>query len=319
MKNKIALKISFIYLLIGFLWILYSDKFLLHFIDDFSIITKIQTYKGWFFVLITSTLLFLLVRNEIIKKNEIEKKLQKARLKAEESDRLKSAFLANMSHEIRTPLNGILGFSELLKDGDYNEETKNEFISQIAKNGNNLLVLINDIIDISRIQENLLDVVPIHFKLNEMMENIYSNYSELTGKQHQKDVNIILKKGSKDNNLTIYSDPIRIGQVMKNLLNNAIKFTHEGHITFGYISKENIVEFFVEDTGIGIPENQLNNIFNRFYQPKSTTIGEPGFGLGLSISKGLVDLLGGQIGVESKKGKGSRFCFSVPKQMEIDN
>ncbi|HBL77312.1 MAG: hypothetical protein A2W90_21925 [Bacteroidetes bacterium GWF2_42_66] len=315
MKNRIALKISIIYLVLGFLWILFSDKILLNFTEEYHQLTEIQTYKGWFYVLATAFLLFLLVQREISKKNAIEEKLRKARLKAEESDRMKSAFLANMSHEIRTPLNGIMGFSSLLQEGMYSEEQKKEFIRHIINNGNNLLVLIHDIIDISQLQEKLLDIVEIDFCLNEMMDNIYMNFSEVLLKEQDKKIELIMEKGFSDDAYMVHSDPIRIGQVLTNLLNNAIKFTSKGQVVFGYKQAGNGIEFFVEDTGSGIPKEQLDKIFERFYTTKTLNIGERRFGLGLSISKGLVELLGGKIRVESEVEKGSRFSFFLPLQI----
>ncbi len=314
MKNRIAIKISIIYLVLGFLWILFSDKILLNFTDDHDQLTHIQTYKGWFYVLATAFLLFLLIRREINKKNVIEEKLRKARLKAEESDRMKSAFLANMSHEIRTPLNGIMGFSSLLQEETYSDERKKEFTRHIINNGNNLLVLINDIIDISQLQENLLDIVKIDFQLNEMMDNIYMNFSEVLLKKQGKEIELIIEKGFPDDSDMVHSDPIRIGQVLTNLLNNAIKFTSKGQVVFGYKQVENGIEFYVEDTGNGIPKDQQDKIFERFYATRTMNIGERRFGLGLSICKGLVELLGGKIQVESEVDKGSRFSFFLPLQ-----
>ncbi|MDX9883525.1 MAG: HAMP domain-containing sensor histidine kinase [Prolixibacteraceae bacterium] len=315
MKHRIALKISIIYLLLGFLWILFSDKIILSFTENNDQLTQIQTYKGWFYVTATAFLLYLLVQREMARKNAIEEKLRQARLKAEESDRMKSAFLANMSHEIRTPLNGMMGFSSLLQDEMYSEEQKREFIRHIVNNGNNLLVLINDIIDISQLQERLLDIVEIDFCLNEMMDNIYTNFSEVLLKRQDEYVEFIIEKGLPDNENMVHSDPIRIGQVLTNLLNNAIKFTSKGHVVFGYKQVEDGIEFYVEDTGIGISAEQQNKIFDRFYTTRTLNVGERRFGLGLSICKGLVELLGGKIRVESEVDKGSRFSFVLPLQI----
>lgn len=315
MKNSIALKISIIYLVLGFFWILFSDKIILNFTNEYLEVSKIQTYKGWFYVLATALLLFLLIRKEINKKNIIEEELRVARFKAEESDRMKSAFLANMSHEIRTPLNGIMGFSSLLKEEMYSDEQRKEFVKHIINNGENLLVLINDIIDISQIQEKLLDIVPVDFSLNEMMDNIYINFSEVLLKKQHKEIELILKKGMANDDLMVHSDPIRIGQILTNLLNNSIKYTMKGQIIFGYNMVENGIEFFVEDTGIGIEKEYLNKIFERFYISRTLNVGERRFGLGLSISKGLVELMKGTISVESEVNKGSKFNFFLPLQI----
>jgi len=304
MKISAALKISIIYLVLGFLWILFSDKVLLSLTNEFNELSKIQTFKGWFYVLATAFLLFMLVHREIKKNNVIEDKLRKAMLKAEESDRMKSAFLANMSHEIRTPLNGIMGFSSLLQENNYSEEQKKEFLKHIVKNGESLLVLINDIIDISQLQEKLLDIVPIDFQINELMDNIYMNFSEILRKKGGSDVEIILENGFSDENILVHSDPIRIGQILNNLMGNAIKYTNQGKVVLGCK--------LVEDTGIGIPKEHLTKIFDRFYTSRTLNIGERRFGLGLSISKGLVELLGGTISAESTIDVGSKFSFFLP-------
>ena len=150
MTNKVAIKIALIYFTLGFLWILFSDRFILKLAGTSDAITIIQTYKGWFYVSITAVLLYFLIHSEIKKKNKIEQELIKAKTKAEESDHLKSAFLSNMSHEIRTPLNGILGFSELLVDDSFNTEDKKIFAKNLTQNSIDLLKLINDILDISK-------------------------------------------------------------------------------------------------------------------------------------------------------------------------
>lgn len=312
MKISVALKISIIYLILGFLWILFSDKILLSFTSEYTVITKIQTYKGWFYVLATAVILYFLVRREIEKKNVVEEKLRKAILKAEDADRMKSAFLANMSHEIRTPLNGIMGFSGLLQEEDYTEEQKKEFLKYIVKNGENLLVLINDIIDISQIQEKLLDIVPIDFQVNELMDNTYMNFSETLSKKQDLELKIVLKNDFSDENLMIHSDPIRIGQILNNLLGNALKYTHSGTVVLGCKPAEKGIEFYVADTGTGIPDEQLSRIFDRFYTSRTMNSGERRFGLGLSISKGLAELLGGTLSVESTVGVGSKFSFFLP-------
>lgn len=312
MKISAALKISIIYLVLGFLWILFSDKILLSLTNEFNELSKIQTFKGWFYVLATAFLLFMLVHREIKKKNVIEDKFRKAMLKAEESDRMKSAFLANMSHEIRTPLNGIMGFSSLLQENNYSEEQKKEFLKHIVKNGESLLVLINDIIDISQLQEKLLDIVPIDFQINELMDNIYMNFSEILRKKGDSDVEIILENRFSDENILVHSDPIRIGQILNNLMGNAIKYTKQGKVVLGCKLVENGIEFYVEDTGIGIPKEHLTKIFDRFYTSRTLNTGERRFGLGLSISKGLVELLGGTISAESTIDVGSKFSFFLP-------
>ena len=311
MKNKIALKIALIYFLIGFLWILFSDQFILSIAGSGNSVTILQTYKGWFFVSITATLLFFLIRKEIIKKNQIEENLIKAKLKAEESDILKSAFLSNMSHEIRTPLNGILGFSELILDDSFSSDDKKIFAKNLNKNGNDLLKLINDVIDISRIKENQFDISKKEFSLNDLLNEIYLEFqqSDLISQHNQ----VIFSLISENNNLEIklFSDPVRFMQVFRNLLNNAFFFTKNGFINFGFEVTESGIELFVEDSGCGIDESSKDLIFKPFFKGKNQIVGNSGFGLGLAISKGLITLLGSNLQYTSTLNKGSRFYFRI--------
>lgn len=311
MKNKIALKIALIYFLIGFLWILFSDQFILSIAGSGNSVTILQTYKGWFFVSITATLLFFLIRKEIIKKNQIEENLIKAKLKAEESDILKSAFLSNMSHEIRTPLNGILGFSELILDDSFSSDDKKIFAKNLNKNGNDLLKLINDVIDISRIKENQFDILKKEFSLNDLLNEIYLEFqqSDLISQHNQ----VIFSLIRENNNLEIklFSDPVRFMQVFRNLLNNAFFFTKDGFINFGFEVTESGIELFVEDSGCGIDESSKDLIFKPFFKGKNQIVGNSGFGLGLAISKGLITLLGSNLQYTSTLNKGSRFYFRI--------
>jgi signal transduction histidine kinase len=311
MKNRIALKITFIYFLIGFLWILFSDQFILSVGGSVNAVTILQTYKGWFFVSITAILLFFLIRREIIKKNQVEEHLLKAKQKAEESELLKSAFLSNMSHEIRTPLNGILGFCELILDDSFSAEDKKIFAQNLTRNGNDLLKLINDIMEISKIQENQLGITKKAFNLNNLLNVIYYEY-------RQPDANLVKEKvafkqinGTNDIEIELFSDQIKIMHIFRNLLNNAFFFTHEGFIHFGFEEKETGVELFVEDTGCGIDESGKDQIFKPFFKGKNMVVGNKGFGLGLAISRGLVRLLGSDLKFTSTPREGSRFYFVI--------
>ena len=241
MKNKIALKITLIYFLIGFLWILFSDQFILSITGSGNSVTVLQTYKGWFFVSITAILLFFLIRKEIAKKNQVEENLIKAKLKAEESDLLKSAFLSNMSHEIRTPLNGILGFCELILDDSFSSEDKKIFAKNLDRNGNDLLKLINDIMDISKIRENQFEISKKTFNLNNLLNVIYLEYQQSEMKDMRKQVkfNLINEKDSLE--IELFSDPVRYKHVFQNLLNNAIFFTNEGFIRFCFEETESCI------------------------------------------------------------------------------
>lgn len=311
MKNRIALKIALIYFLIGFLWILFSDQFILSITGSGNSVTILQTYKGWFFVSITATLLFFLIRKEITKKNQVEENLIKAKLKAEESDILKSAFLSNMSHEIRTPLNGILGFSELILDDSFSSDEKQIFAKNLKKNGNDLLKLINDVMDISRIKENQFDISKKEFSLNDLLDEMYLEFqqSDLISQRNQVIFSLISEKN--DLEIKLFSDPVRFKQVFRNLLNNAFFFTNDGFINFGFEVTESGIELFVEDSGCGIDESSKDLIFKPFFKGKNQIVGNSGFGLGLAISKGLITLLGSNLQYTSIPNKGSRFYFRI--------
>ena len=250
---------------------------------------------------------------DITERKIMESDLKSAKLKAEESDRLKSAFLANMSHEIRTPLNGILGFSELLKHRNLNAEKRQFYIDIICSNGKQLLNVISDIIDISRIESGQITLdrntfCPEKF-LNDMHELLKA---ELKAKGKPKiDTRQIPDLRLK--NISITADEVHLKQVLINLLSNAVKFTSSGKITLGYEVVQDNIEFFVCDTGIGIQADYHKLIFERFRQANESASREHGgTGLGLAICKNLVELMGGKIWVISTEGKGSEFRFSLP-------
>jgi signal transduction histidine kinase/ligand-binding sensor domain-containing protein/CheY-like chemotaxis protein len=253
--------------------------------------------------------------NELeIHRNHLEKlvstrtyELQNALKKAEESDKLKSAFLANMSHEIRTPMNAILGFSSLLSESDITDELRNHYVKIIEKNCDSLMVLINDILDISLIEADQLKISNTNFELNQVLREIEQQILL------QNKNNIAIQYVTDNNPLIIQSDLIRFNQIMTNLLNNALKFTLKGQIRFGYRLIDDKIEFFVEDTGIGIDPKNIDQLFLPFgkLEPKSDKLFR-GTGLGLSISKKLVELLGGQIWFQSTPNSGTTFYFTLP-------
>ncbi len=251
--------------------------------------------------------------NEMIMlREEIKKNLIEEQQKATESDRLKSAFLANMSHEIRTPMNAILGFSELLEDEDQDEEDKAVFVKLIRKNGDILLHLINDIIDISKIEANLLSIKKYPIKLNVFLDDISSHYTEIIATRKDKNIQFTVSKRL-SNDMVINTDEARLRQILDNLIGNAIKFTSKGSISVEVEQMDKTLLFSVADTGIGIPQDQQETIFERFMQAHHDVHSfYGGTGLGLAISKNLVGLLGGSIHVKSEPGKGSTFYFELP-------
>jgi len=313
MKNIIAIKITLIYFLIGFIWILFSDQMIRLLTESSDAMTAIQTYKGWFFVSGTSLFLYILIRKEIKKKNQVESDLINAIKKAEESDQLKSAFLSNMSHEIRTPLNGILGFCELLLDDTFKEDDKQIFAKHLTKNSNDLLKLINDIMDISKLQENQFEILKKKFNLNTLLTNILLEYKQSDMKSMRNRVCLKLIKDQGDTEIELFSDPVRLTHIFQKLLNNAFFFTQEGFIHFGYQKTNDGIEFFVEDSGCGIDESNRELFFKPFFRGKNQLIGSKGFGLGLAISKGLATLLGGDLQFTSTPNVGSKFFFSIDK------
>ena len=236
-----------------------------------------------------------------------------AKIKAEESDRLKSSFLANLSHEIRTPMNAINGFTDLIINTKIDENEKLEYLNIIEKSGKNLVGIIDDLIEMSKIDSNLitpnLTVVNLESCINELYETIKITINK------EKAIEFSLIKSSKPAEFNVITDDIKLKQVIINLVTNAIKFTDEGMVTFGYEidEKKQLIHFTVRDTGLGIDEEQHNNIFDRFKRVDSDiSIKVGGLGLGLAISKAYVELLRGKISLKSKIGEGSTFYFSIP-------
>ena len=208
-------------------------------------------------------------------------------------------------------MNAILGFSELLEDDSQDEEDKVVFVRLIRKNGEILLNLINDIIDISKIEANQLAVRKRTFSLNKFLNELEHHYFEILASKKDKKINFSINSLI-DSDITIVSDEIRLRQILDNLIGNSIKFTSEGSVSVEVKMVGNSIRFSVSDTGIGIAEVQQQNIFERFIQAEhGHNINFGGTGLGLAISKNLVELLGGQIGVDSEQGKGSTFYFDI--------
>ncbi len=245
---------------------------------------------------------------------QADEQLKKAKIKAEEADKLKSAFLANMSHEIRTPLNAIVGFSHLMTNNNLTVNVREKYANYIKSSADNLLKLINDIIDVAKIEAGQIVIKNKSVNVNEMLDELYASLIQMRKISKKNHIKIILNKSVKNNKFVINTDPLRLQQVLTNLLNNALKFTNKGHIEFGYYFIDHItLEFYVHDTGTGIPKNKEKLIFSRFGQVTNDKIINPGgTGLGLSISKHLVEALGGVIKFDSTINKGTNFYFTIP-------
>jgi len=256
-----------------------------------------------------------IISQDITERKQIESDLIKAKEKAEESDRLKSAFLANMSHEIRTPMNGIIGFAEMLKEPGLTGDEQQKYLSVIEKSGERMLNIINDIISISKIESGQMEIYISETNINDQIDFIYTFFKTAA---EQKGLVLFVEKILSSKEAFIKTDREKVYSILTNLVRNALKFTHKGSIEIGYKKKENEIEFYVKDTGAGIQVERLEIIFERFRQGnESLSRNYEGAGLGLSISKAYVEMLGGRIWVESEEGKGSTFYFTIPSFVEM--
>ena len=246
----------------------------------------------------------------LVSLNEVTE-LEQAKKNAEAANIHKNTLLANMSHEIRTPMNGVIGFAELLKDDDLLPEDKQRYLNIIDSNSKQLLNLIDDIMDVAKIEANELNVIKKKCKLNFLLKEIEETFHKIK-KVKKRSVKLELQIPENVNLTYIVTDCNRLRQVFVNLLNNAFKFTDKGLITFGYNIVNNTLEFFVKDDGIGIPLEKQDEIFDQFKQVEPSNSVYEGTGLGLAICKGIVSLLGGEIRLKSDLGKGSTFLFTHP-------
>jgi signal transduction histidine kinase len=301
-KLNFEYRITAGYIIVGGLWIVFSDKILGYLIRDPDSLTRIQTYKGWFYVIITAFLFYSLLKSHLVK-------IRNAEQKAVDSDKLKTAFLQNISHEIRTPMNSIVGFSELLKDRNTTDTERTQYLEMISKSSDQLLNIVNEVLDISLIETGNISLSRKKVSLNTVMDEVYSSYKPLI----REGISFSVFKGIPDQATVILTDIVKVRQVLNNLLSNAIKFTEKGEISFGYTIVNDMIRFSIEDTGIGIDPAFHNKIFERFRKVGSDDLKlYEGVGLGLAICKGNVDLLKGRIWLESEPGKGSKFFFTIP-------
>ncbi len=253
------------------------------------------------------------ISRDVTEKEEMQQKYIEAKEKAEEADRLKTAFLANMSHEIRTPMNSIVGFSSLLAEEDLTPEERVEFIQHINQGSETLLTLINDIIDIAKIEAGQLMVTFEPYNVRDMMDDLYLTHAELLKTRGKEHITLVRELSKLPGGDIILTDPFRLKQVMTNLLVNAVKFTDNGSITYGYRLEGDYLVFYVQDTGIGISDEGKKVIFERFRQENRYGVRhQGGTGLGLAISRHIVQLLGGDISVDSEPGMGALFTFRIP-------
>ena len=264
----------------------------------------VDTYTG---ILIYITIIFVILRLSKIS-------YMKAYREAKKSDMLKSAFLANMSHEIRTPLNAITGFSEMLSKENITPRQKEEFVNIIRENNQQLLHIINDILDVSKIEAGQLQIHKHKYNISEVLSNLETTYRNIISQKKKSSVQLVFD--FPEHIFHLHTDKGRLKQVLNNLMDNALKFTHKGNVTLTCQIMEKEIRFSVKDTGIGISEEKQKEIFNRFYkiENEENDVLYGGTGIGLFISQSLVELLGGKLCVSSEINKGSEFWFNLPKE-----
>jgi signal transduction histidine kinase len=250
---------------------------------------------------------------DITKRKKIEGELIKAKEKAEDSDKLKTAFLSNLSHEIRTPMNAIMGYAGLIQTGHPDAEKRKEFSKIILQKGNLLMNLIDDVIELYRFEARQITLNKKNCDINKIVQEVYTQYLDIRKNWAKEsiDIHVNIPVPLSDH---VYTDPGRLHQVLSNLLNNALKFIEKGSIEVGYELKENkMIQFFVKDTGPGLSKEEQKLVFNRLKLPEETTMHKRGgSGLGLTISKYVVQRLGGKIWLESSQGEGAAFFFTIP-------
>lgn len=278
-------------------------------VKEINVIPDIYKVLALLFVLLLLiTVLFIFILRYTVKKRTNE--LNSALKKAKESDHLKSVFLRNLSHEIRTPMNGINGFSLLLKDDQLDSSSRNRYVDLVISSSQQLLSIVDNILSVSLLETGQDKPKISKVNINELLDDLYLMFSKSLD---EKNIKFELIKSVDDESVTIQTDRTKIRQVLSNILGNAVKFTTSGSIKYGYVLKDKFIEFFIEDTGIGIDMKLKEQIYKLFSQEDNSSKRRyDGAGLGLSIAKGYVELLGGKIYFESKKGKGTTFYFTIP-------
>lgn len=305
--------IALVYAIIGTLWILFSDKLLLFYVKDIEQFNTISMYKGWFYVAVTGILLYILIHKELTKRNTILTELEKSKEKAEESDKLKTAFLSNMSHYLRTPMNSILGFIELLKGRNINDEKREKFLAIINEQSNHLLQFIDNIIEISKLQEGQTSIEVTQFSVNDLLGKLLTRFK--TEIEYEKKNSIIsINCYIPDNSIYLKSDSTKLEYILTNLISNSIKFTPKGEVNFGVEARKDDLTFYVKDTGIGISQERTKIITNSFLISDPNIRHEnTGSGIGLALTNGFVKLLGGKLWIEKTGSEGTDFRFTLPQ------
>ena len=255
------------------------------------------------------------ISTDITDRKKVEEELTRAKELAEDSDHLKTAFLNNISHEIRTPLNAILGFTGLLNEPGLNETTQKNYIDIIIRSSNQLLMIITDIINIATIEAGQ---VKVHFSEVDVNSVVHILYEQHKAKALSKKISLDFSTPLSGDKAIVVTDHTKFIEILSNLISNAIKFTDRGHVSYGYELTDSMLNFYVEDTGIGINPDYQKVIFDRFQQAESSISKRyGGTGLGLSISKAYVEVLGGKLWLKSQPGKGSTFYFTLPYCQEL--
>lgn len=310
-------RITILYITIGALWILFSDKLMVILTSDTHQIRLLSTYKGWFFVLITGLLFFSLIRKETKRRNAIQLQLIEANRRAMEADRLKTAFLSNLSHYIRSPMNSILGFVELLKINDETDANRELFYSYINERSHHLLQTLSSIIEVSKLQQGQVEVTYRRFSLNKLIGSLIEN-ARLDVDRLGKAIIISCSCGLDDEQDVICSDQEKVRQIIALLIENAINFTAAGEVVIGYRLENAIIEIQVKDSGRGISPDKQQHLFNEYMANTATMFNESeGAGLGLYLATGLAKLINGTVWLEHTGENGSIFGFRFPNGDEV--